>query len=128
MKTHRAVNFAIAILMAAPTLRAEEPRQENTLESVTVQTTGRFSKVILQSARSLKYRDMKQESAVVLYMLEPTLSRKPPVEKTYSDLVDEIRYTYKGNRTPMPGGNPELLEFVTIHLKETASANIVQKD
>ena len=128
MKTHRAVNFAIAILMAAPTLRAEEPRQENTLESVTVQTTGRFSKVILQSARSLKYRDMKQESAVVLYMLEPTLSRKPPVEKTYSDLVDEIRYTYKGDRTPMPGGNPELLEFVTIHLKETASANIVQKD
>lgn len=128
MKIHQAAKLTIAILMAAPILRADEPNQENTLESVTVQATGRFSKVILQSTRSLKYRDVKQESAVVLYMLEPTLSRKPPVEKTYSDLVDEIRYTYKGNRTPLPGGNAELLEFVTIHLKEAASSNIVQKD
>jgi hypothetical protein len=101
---------------------------ENTIELVSVKASTKITRVIFQSSSPLKYAVEKSGVDVVLRLSEPTRCQKPSVEKTYSDLVDEIRYTYKGNRTPMPGGSPELLEFVTIHLKEAASANIVQKD
>ncbi len=118
--------LALGLMSAA--LAAPLRGGENVLESVSVQTEGKFTKVILQSSQILKYRVLTQSQSVVLYMLEPTLCRRSPVERTYSDLVDEIRYTYKGDRSPSPGGKGEALDFVTIRLREAATVGVAQED
>ncbi len=108
-----------------PALGSDSP---NVIESVGVQVSGRFAKVVIQSTRALKIRDIAQADglAVSLYMTEPTLSKRPPIEKASGDLVEEIRYGYQGAK--IPEGTPIPLDYLTIRLKEPVSYTVSQRD
>lgn len=110
---------------AAP---AKASAQPNIIESVNVQTSGRFAKIVIQSTRPLQARDIAQADGlgVSLYMSEPTVCRRPPIEKVSGDLVSEVRFGYQGAK--IPSGEPLPLDYITIRLKEPASHSVSQRD
>ena len=100
----------------------------NVIESVTVQSSGKFAKVVIQSSRPLKARDIAQADglAVSLYMTEPTLCKRPVIERVDGEIVQEVRYGYQGAK--VPSGSPLPLDYVTIRLKEPVSYQVSQRE
>jgi outer membrane protein TolC len=100
----------------------------NVIESVSVQTSGKFAKVVIQSSRAIKVRDVAQPDnlGLSLYMSEPALCKRPPIEKASGDVVREIRYGYQGAR--IPEGDPLPLDYINIRLVEPGSYVLSQRD
>lgn len=103
-------------------------KQPIIIDSVSVQSSGKFAKLVIQSSDPLKARDIAQTDGlgVSLYMSEPTLSKRSPIEKVSSDLIEEIRYGYQNAR--IPSGEPLPLDYITIRFKEPATYTISQRD
>ncbi|MGQ0645809.1 MAG: hypothetical protein ACT4O3_10020, partial [Elusimicrobiota bacterium] len=77
-----------------------------TVESVSVQSGGGSSRVVVQSDKRLAYSDEAQSSpaGVLLRFSPPALSRRPPLQNVDDALVQEIRFQYKGGKAPSGGG------------------------
>jgi len=102
---------------------------DNVIESVSVQGVGKFAKVVIQSTRQVKYRDVMDTSkGVVLYFMEPVVCHRPAIERTFNDLVSEIRYGYKSEETASPAGKARPIEFISIRCKENVAYTVVQKE
>jgi outer membrane protein len=116
-------------LCAAEDWKSEKGGGEIVVETVNVQTTGKYTKVILQSSAPLKYREIEQTNppGLFLYMDAPTVSKRPPIQKIYGDLVEEVRFGYKG--AGVGAGEQTLpLDYILFKVTEPASYKIVQKD
>jgi outer membrane protein TolC len=102
---------------------------DNEIESVSVQGVGKFGKIILQSTRPLKYREVPEKGmGLTLYMLEPVVCRRAALERTFSEIVSEIRYGYRDGKSPVSGKDALPLEFVQFIFKQPTAHNIVQQD
>jgi outer membrane protein TolC len=98
----------------------------NSLDGVSLQTLGRFTRVVFQSSKPLKVRDTAQSGSVTLFFLEPVVCRRPLIEPAHGDLVEEIRYNYQDGKTPVD--QPMPLDSVQIKLREPAGHTLQQKD
>jgi outer membrane protein TolC len=102
---------------------------DNEIESVAVQGVGLFGKIIIQSARPLRFREVPEKGlGLTLYMLEPVLCRRPPLERTFSESVAEIRYGYRDGAAPTSTDDAKPLEFVRFVFKQPLAVNVVQKE
>ncbi|MBP9128428.1 MAG: TolC family protein [Elusimicrobia bacterium] len=102
---------------------------DNEIESVSVQGVGLFGKIIVQSARPLRFREVSEKGlGLTLYMLEPVLCRRPPLERTFSESVAEIRYGYRDGAAPTSTDEAKPLEFVRFVFKQPMAVNVVQKE
>lgn len=102
---------------------------DNEIESVAVQGVGLFGKIIVQSARPLRFREVPEKGlGLTLYMLEPVLCRRPPLERTFSESVAEIRYGYRDGVAPTSTDEAKPLEFVRFVFKQPMAVNVVQKE
>ncbi len=108
--------------------KEDKPGPAALIENVSIQSTGKFTKVIIQSDRALKYRDIRQERppGIFLYMSAPTLCKRPAIQKVYGDLLEEVRFGYKGAQSPTSAPLP--VDYVFLKLTEPATHKIVQKD
>lgn len=105
------------------------PFSDNEIETVTVQGLGKFEKVIVKSARPLKYREVAEKGmGVTLYMMEPVVCRRAALERTFSEIVSEIRYGYREGNAPVPGGEARSLEFIRLVFKQPTAFTLVQKE
>jgi outer membrane protein TolC len=105
------------------------PAPDNEIESVSVQGVGKFGKVIVQSTRALKYREVTEKGmGLTLYLLEPVVCRRPALERTFSEIVSEIRYGYRDGIAPASGGEGRPLEFIRFVFKQPTATNIVQQE
>lgn len=104
--------------------------KENVIEGVTVLGAGRFAKVTIESTRALKYREVMtaKGQGLVLYFLEPAISKRPAIEKVFHDLVEEVRFGYKAGMAPAPGGAAKPLDFIDIRSKEPVAFVVTQKE
>jgi len=107
---------------------AQEDGGPNVIESVSVQGSGKFAKVVIQSTRPLKAREIAPADgmSISLYMTEPTLCRRPPIEKGTGDLVEEIRFAYQGAK--IPSDKPLPLDTVTLRMTEPVTYAISQRE
>jgi outer membrane protein TolC len=123
--TVRVALVGLLTLPASRPLCAEEPL---VLESVNIQSSGKFARVILQGSQPLKYRDIRQDDppSIYVYMTAPTVSKRPPIQRVEAGLVEEIRFGYKSGR--LPESTPVPLDYVLLRLSEDASYTIVQKE
>jgi outer membrane protein TolC len=98
------------------------------IEGVSVQTSGKFTKVVIQSSQPLSVRDIAAPDgkSVSLYMTSPTACKRSPIERGQGDLLDEIRYGYQGAKTPM--GEPLPLDYISLRFKEPASYSVSQRE
>jgi outer membrane protein TolC len=96
------------------------------LEDVKIESFGKFTKVVFQSAGPLRYRDQASEGYITLFLTEPLVSLRPPVERAFSDLVEEIRLGYRDSRGPTDAPLP--LESIVVKLKESADYTLSQRD
>lgn len=104
--------------------------KENVIEGVTVLGAGRFAKVTIESTRALKYREVMtaKGQGLVIYFLEPAVSKRPAIEKVFHDLVEEVRFGYKAGMAPAPGGAAKPLDFIDIRSKEPVAFVVTQKE
>lgn len=111
-------------------LGASARPSENIIEGVTILGVGRFAKVTIEATRPLKYREVvtAKGQGLVIYFLEPAVSQRPAIEKVFHDLVEEVRYGYKGGLAPLPGGQPKPLEFIDIRSKEPVAFTVSQRE
>jgi outer membrane protein TolC len=111
------------------TFLSAAPAPDNEIESVSVQGVGKFGKVIVQSTRALKYREVSEKGmGLTLYVLEPVVCRRPALERTFSEIVSEIRYGYRDGNAPASGGEALPLEFIRFVFKQPTATNIVQQE
>lgn len=105
------------------------PSNDNEIESVSVQGVGKFGKVIVQSTRALKYREVSEKGmGLTLYLLEPVICRRPALERTFSEIVSEIRYGYRDGIAPATGEEARPLEFIRLVFKQPTATTIVQQE
>lgn len=105
------------------------PSPDNEIESVSVQGVGKFGKVIVQSTRKLKYREISEKGmGLTLYLLEPVVCRRPALERTFSEIVSEIRYGYRDGAAPASGEEARPLDFIRFVFKQPMATNIVQQE
>lgn len=105
------------------------PSNDNEIESVSVQGVGKFGKVIIQSTRALKYRGVPEKGmGLTLYLLEPVICRRPALERTFSEIVSEIRYGYREGIAPVSGEEARPLEFIRLVFKQPTATTIVQQE
>jgi outer membrane protein TolC len=105
------------------------PSNDNEIESVSVQGVGKFGKVIIQSTRALKYREVSEKGmGLTLYLLEPVICRRPALERTFSEIVSEIRYGYRDGIAPASGEEARPLEFIRLVFKQPTATTIVQQE
>lgn len=144
------LSVVLAVLLAAPASAAKKPaakpsekkktptaaaakapepaKAPNVIESVSLQSSGKFAKIVIQSSEPLKARDIAQADGLglSLYMSEPTLSKRAPIERGSGELIEEIRYGYQGAK--IPAGEALPLDYITIRFKEASSYTISQRD
>ncbi len=122
--------FALCALLFAGAVDAGSKKKKapvvNLLESVNVQTSGKFTKVIIQSREPLQYKDIKREDGVYVYMSEDTECAQSPLQKVTEGLVEEVRYGYKGAKSP--GDKPIPLDYIFLKLRQSAGYSIQQKE
>ncbi|MBK8576643.1 MAG: TolC family protein [Elusimicrobia bacterium] len=131
MKTQKCNPFVLAVVvLLCRGLEAQAAVSgDNEIESVSVQGVGKFGKVIVQSTRALKYREVSEKGmGVTLYMLEPVVCRRPALERTFSEIVSEIRYGYREGKAPASGEEARPLEFIRLVFKQPTATNIVQQE
>ncbi len=99
------------------------------VENVNVQTTGKFTKVIIQSSAPLKYRDIYQATppGLFLYMSADTLSKRPAIQQVYGELLEDVRFGYKGGLSS-PTDKALPLDYILLKLGENAKYKISQKE
>jgi outer membrane protein TolC len=73
-------------------------------------------------------KSLKKGLGLTLYMLEPVLCRRPPLERTFSESVAEIRYGYRDGAAPTSTDDAKPLEFVRFVFKQPLAVNVVQKE
>ncbi len=116
------------LLLGGPFLFAEKIT-DNEIESVSVQGVGQFGKIIIQSTRPLKFREVAEKGmGLTLFMMEPVLCRRPAIERTFSESVSEIRYGYKGGGAPESGEDARPLELIRLVFKQPTVTKIVQQE
>ncbi|MBI4396126.1 MAG: TolC family protein [Elusimicrobia bacterium] len=108
--------------------KGNESGAANVIENISVQPAGKTTKVIIQSSQPLKYRELSQSSpsALFLYMSEPTVSKRPAVDRPDDKVIQEIRMGYKG-ATPEDGKSVSV-DYVLIKLNGPANYTISQRD
>jgi outer membrane protein TolC len=112
----------------SPAKEAPARKAANVIESVSVQASGKFANVVIQSSEPLQAKDIAQPDGLglSLYMSEPVLCRRAPIERVSGDLIEEIRYGYQGAK--IPAGEPLPLDHITIRFKEPATYELSQRD
>jgi outer membrane protein TolC len=121
--------LAFLPFLLGATFLSAAPAPDNEIESVSVQGVGKFGKVIVQSTRALKYREVSEKGmGLTLYVLEPVVCRRPALERTFSEIVSEIRYGYRDGNAPVSGGEALPLEFIRFVFKQPTATNIVQQE
>lgn len=122
-------SFLAGASFLLPSFVMAEKVSDNEIESVSVQGVGKFGKVIFQSVRPLKFREVPEKGmGLTLFMLEPVLCRRPAIERTFSESVSEIRYGYKGGIAPVSGEDARPLEFVRLVFKQPTATTLVQQE
>jgi outer membrane protein TolC len=120
--------FFLSLLAVGRSIAAA-PAGDNEIESVSVQGVGKFGKVIIQSARTLKFREVSEKGmGLTLYLLEPVNCRRPALERTFSEIVSEIRYGYRDGNAPASGEEARPLEFIRLVFKQPTATTIVQQE
>ena len=140
MKTHRTPDRSSLVIPAKAVLLVvlfslaggsghAANASDNEIESVSVQGVGKFGKIIVQSTRALKYREVTEKGmGLTLYMIEPVVCRRAALERTFSEIVSEIRYGYRDGNAPASGEEARPLEFIRFVFKQPTATNIVQQE